>query len=771
MQSKTIDPTASRMPDTVLWIVFGLLIGAAAIGSAIQLSIDNQVLMSATVLMVLYLSGWSRWFNPEVSRITVILLGAFLSWRYWMFRTTETLSYQGGWDFTFMTLLYLAETYGILIHSMGMIVNISPLTRRVPPLPSDPERLPTVDVFIPTYNEPVEVVHVTLAACTQLEYPRERLAIYLLDDGGTLQKLNDPDPLLAAAARGRAESLKTLAARLGVHYLTREDNTRAKSGNINSGLLNCGCEDTVELSGKAGCINNGFHRSHGELLLILDCDHVPTRDFLQNTVGFFLEDERLFLVQTPHFFINPTPVEKNLDTRRRSPTENEMFYGAIHLGLDFWNSSFFCGSAALLRRRCLEEIGGVAGDTITEDAETAMELHARGYRSVYLNKPMIMGLSPESFDHFIIQRSRWAQGMMQIFVLKNPLFKKGLSLGQRICYFNSCFFWLFGLARIIFFISPLLFLFFGLRIYNASLSQVAIYAIPHLLASYYVTNYLFGRLRHPFFSELYETIQSIFLAPAVLSVFRRPRKPKFRVTPKTISSRKDALTPLSVPFYIMSLCAALAYPAGLKELITAPLLADTVFVCLAWNTFNMVLILCCLGVVWERRQVRRAHRYETREPVTLRAPGSKLPAAATLVDLSTAGVRVISAAAPRSPGDRLILEARDSGGRLHVLPLSVRRRQRHDAGQILGCEFEHPDEQTYARIIDFVYGDSGRWKYFYDAKLGRTVNSLKGFLIILGIGVRGSLRNLVGILRLLATVGTGIGLNFITSIKWIGKRI
>jgi cellulose synthase (UDP-forming) len=759
-----------RAPGKMLWFAFGLLLCLAALGSGIHLSFDNQIWMSLSVLVVLYLSGWAKRFSPDISRIMVLLLGAFLSWRYWMFRTTETLSYPGAWDFSFMILLYLAETYGILIHSMGMIVNVSPLTRRPPPLPADPGRLPTVDVFIPTYNEPVEVVHVTLSACTQLDYPRERLNIYLLDDGGTLQKLNDPDPAHAAAARGRAESLKAIAGRLGVHYLTRESNTRAKAANIAGGRLDRSREDTAEISGKAGCVNNGFHRSSGELVLILDCDHVPTRDFLQSTVGFFLADERLFLVQTPHFFINPTPVEKNLDIQRRSPTENEMFYGAIHLGLDFWNSSFFCGSAALLRRRCLEEIGGVSGQTITEDAETALELHALGYRSVYLNKPMVMGLSPESFDHFIIQRSRWAQGMMQIFVLKNPLFKKGLSVGQRICYFNSCFFWLFGLARIIFFISPLLFLFFGLRIYNASLSQVMIYAVPHLLASYYVTNYLFGRLRHPFFSELYETIQSIFLAPAVLSVFRHPRKPTFHVTPKTISSQKDALTPLSVPFYIMLVMAALAYPVGLNKLLSNPLLADTVLVCLAWNTFNIVLILCCLGVVWERRQVRRAHRYETREPVLLRAPDSGEATAATLIDLSTVGVRVVTEPAAGAAGQRLILEAHDSEGRLHALPLIVRRRARHASGLSLGCEFEHPDEETYAQIIDYVYGDSGRWKYFYDAKLGRTVNSLKGFLIILGIGVKGSLRNLFGIGRLLANVSATIGIYFINSIKLLGKR-
>ena len=196
------------------------------------------------------------------------------------------------------------------------------------------------------------------------------------------------------------------------------------------------------------------------------------------------------------------------------------------------------------------------------------------------------------------------------------------------------------------------------------------------------------------------------------------------------------------------------------------------FVCLAWNTFNLVLTLCCLGVVWERRQVRRAHRYETREPVTLRAPGSEVATNATLTDLSTMGVRVVIPAAAEIDGERLILEARDSTGRLHALPLGIRRRARHASGQSLGCEFEHPDAETYGQIVDFVYGDSGRWKYFYDAKLGRTVNSLRGFLIILGIGVRGSLRNLTGIGRLLARrPGAGIWLDRGAGLLFIGLAL
>ena len=156
------------------------------------------------MLVLLCLAGWARKAQPVWSRVGVIVIGTYITLRYWVFRTMETIGFQSGWDFTFLVLLYLAETYCICTYVISMFVNIAPLTRKIPPLPSDPERLPTVDVFIPTYNEGVDVVYVTATACTLLDYPKEKLNIYILDDGGTAQKLNDPDPQRAAAARKRA---------------------------------------------------------------------------------------------------------------------------------------------------------------------------------------------------------------------------------------------------------------------------------------------------------------------------------------------------------------------------------------------------------------------------------------------------------------------------------------------------------------------------------------------------------------------------------------
>jgi cellulose synthase (UDP-forming) len=747
----TTEPFAidSRPPSQrVQFGVAALMLAVVAWISSVPLADENQMLLSAGVLAALFLLSRTERFLGNFNRVAVIVLAAYLSLRYWMFRTTDTLTYTGVWDFVFLMLLYLAETYGIFTHLVGLFVNLAPLRRNIPALPADVRLWPRVDVLVPTYNEPVEMVTLTLTACTQLNYPADKLNVFVLDDGGTTQKREDPDPARAAAARRRAQELQAAAASLGVHYLTRESNVHAKAGNINAALgaaIDTGQPRRTSAGHNPGL---GEPRPSGELVLILDCDHVPTKDFLRNTVGFFAADEKLACVQTPHFFINPTPVEKNLGTATESPGENEMFYGGIQLGLDFWNASFFCGSAALLRRRHLMAIGGLVEDTITEDAGTALKLHARGFNSVYLNKAMTMGLSPESFDGFIIQRSRWAKGMIQILLLRSPLWTKGLSMAQRVCYLNACMFWLFGFARMIFFLSPLMFLVFNLRVYNASLTQVLVYALPHLVASYFVSNHLYGKLRHPFYSELFEIIQSIYLIPAVVSVFLNPRSPRFRVTPKSISLQQDTLAHLATPFYLMLLLNLLAICAGAVLWLNRPVMLDTIAICLCWNTFNLLLVICCLGVVWERRQLRRSHRYSTREAVTLFDPQSGARVPALLRDLSTTGIGLtVDADAPRMP-PHLRLQAVDSYGNRHDLPLQVIRVENGGRRQTLGCRFDTDDTSVRRQVIGFVYGDSGRWKYFTEGRRGKGIGTIHAFFKLVNIGLKGTWRHATGLARL-----------------------
>jgi len=693
-------------------------------------------------------------FQEPPRRILFLLLAAFITLRYWMFRTFDSLLFISAGDSLGMMLLYAAETYGILIYFLGMFVSVWPLKRDSAPLPASGDSWPTVDVLIPTFTEAPEIVMTTAIACTQLDYPREKLNIFILDDGATVERRNAPDPEKAKAAWERHNTLRSIAKTLGVTYLTREKNVRAKAGNLNEALGLPGVKPGRGLSAdqlawvrESVDLRDKEAAGPGELILMLDCDNVPARDFLKNTVGFFLRDEKLFLVQTPHFFINPTPVEKNLGTYGSSPGENEMFYRAIQPGLDFWNSSFFCGSAAILRRKYLQRVGGIQGETITEDAETALALHAQGLHSVYLARPMVCGLSPDTFDDFMLQRSRWTQGMLQIFSLKNPLWQRGLSWAQRVCYLNSCLFWFFGLARLVFFISPLLYLFFGVRVYNASEWQVLGYAAPHIFGTILVTDYLYGRVRHPFFSELYEAVQSIYLVPVILSTLIRPRSPRFKVTPKGKSLEAEYLSPLAVPFYILFLLSLMGMVAAVFRWYNYPLEGFAIFICLFWNIFNFVFVLLCLGVVWELQQRRRYHRIWAEGQVEVAIPRLPITVPAELQDVSLGGVSLQPLEdVPLEEGERVLIRAAGSNGKPFSLQASVVRNSLRRGKREWGCEFAIPDLSVFSEIVGFVYGDSARWVKFWEHRKTQQIRISRGFAHLIRIGWKGALRNFKGVL-------------------------
>ncbi|HBT86975.1 glycosyltransferase family 2 protein [Desulfobacter sp.] len=721
-----------------------LIIGGYLLLSSAYLSLFHQALLGGLLVVIAGITSMISSHTGKLSRILIMTICSFLTLRYLQFRINVSLAFNGVPDMIAALMLFSAEVYGIVIYFFGMFVNAWPLDRRSVQLPVIPSDYPTVDVYIPTYNEPVELLRITALAATQMLYPEEKRTIYILDDGGTKQRLDDANKEKAQAARERSNKLKQIASELSVIYATRDKNLSAKAGNLNEALLSCECSIDEDAFDGISCVNHGIQQGCGDLILILDCDHVPTRDFLENTVGFFLKDPNLFLLQTPHYFINPDPLEKNLNIFRKSPSENEMFYGAIHPGLDFWNASFFCGSAAILRRKYLMETGGIAGNSITEDAETALGLHAKGYSSAYLKKPLIIGLTPETFSDFIIQRSRWAQGMIQIFILKNPLLQKGLSVPQRICYFNATLFWFFGIARIIFYLSPLVLLFFGLRIYNASWTQVLAYALPHLMGAHILSNFLFGRFRHPFFSELYETIQSIYLLPAILSAIIKPRAPVFKVTPKAVSHGKDFLSHLSMPFYLMLVISAAGSITGIYRIIRTPEVMDAILICMAWNLFNMVLLLACLGVVWEKRQLRKQHRYETCEKVTLEYDHKYI--SGTIFDLSVSGAGIrVNNDAGLGVKDHLVLHVKDSRGEAYQIPVIIEHIIFSERQLKLGCSFVTDTLTQLTAVVNFVYGDSNRWKFYGQYNQDSRIGNFLGFLNLLKIGVSGFMSNFKGV--------------------------
>ncbi|NDU86335.1 MAG: UDP-forming cellulose synthase catalytic subunit [Ferrovum sp.] len=536
----------------------------------------GQVVFSIVILSLTILF---RNVPGHLVSLAMIVMSLAISTRYIWWRLSSTLNWDHPLDLIWGVLLLIAEVYAYVFLVLGYFQTAWPLHRKMVPLPEDEQLWPAVDVYIPTYNEPLEVVRSTIYAAQGIDWPADKINIYLLDDG-------------------RRPEFEEFSAVVNIHYITRPDNRHAKAGNLNHAMT----------------------KTQGEFIAVFDCDHIPTRSFLQTTMGGFLKDPKLFLVQTPHQFYSADPYEKNLFTFRAAPNESELFYGLVQDGNDFWDSTFFCGSCAVLRRSALDEIGGVAVETVTEDAHTSLKLHRLGYRSAYLKIPQAAGLSTESLSSYIGQRIRWARGMAQIFRMDNPFLGRGLSLMQRISYGTAMLNFFSGIPRILFLTAPLAFLLFHAYVIWAPALTVLIYVLPHIFHAILAKSRLQGKYRSTFFSEVYETVLSWYIAwPTTVAMFN-PKKGKFNVTAKGGLILDDYFDfNIAMPFIALIVLNIAGFAAGIYRMMYGPEneVLSVVFN-LIWTFYNCLMLGCTLFVASEVRQVRVSHRVQINLPAMLK---------------------------------------------------------------------------------------------------------------------------------------------------------
>ena len=705
----------------LVWAVVAICMIAIV---SLPINLQTHLIAGAIVLAIMIALKLIR---PEGTwRLIALALGTAIVMRYVYWRTTSTIPPISQLEnFIPGLLLYLAEMYSVFMLALSLFIVARPLPSRAPQ-PVAEDALPHVDVFIPTYNEEPVLLADTIAAALAMDYPADRMTVWLLDDGGTEQKRNADNVLDAQIANDRHAELQQLCADLGARYLTRARNEHAKAGNL----------------------NNGLEHSTGELIAVFDADHAPARSFLRETVGYFGEDPRLFLVQTPHFFLNPDPVEKNLRTFDTMPSENEMFYGIIQRGLDKWNASFFCGSAAVLRREALAETDGFSGVSITEDCETAVELHSRGWNSVYVDKPLIAGLQPATFASFIGQRSRWAQGMMQILRFRFPPLKRGLSLPQRLCYMSSTLFWLFPFPRTIFLFAPLFYLFFDLQIFTASGGEFLAYTLTYMVVNLMMQNYLYGRFRWPWISELYEYIQSVHLLPAVVSVMINPRKPTFKVTAKDEQVSTSRLSELSRPFFVIFAVLVIGMIVAAWRIYAEPWKADVTLVVGGWNLLNLILAGCALGVVSERRQRTGTRRVRVNRRCEFGRDGRWLPGMIEDVSVNGARVRVYGKDIESFIGTdgAAIRFTPLSGGEPAILPVIVRNREKEGESVAVGLQYARSHADHHRHVADLIFANADQWTQFQRARR-RNPGVVLGTLWFLRLALYQTWRGLVYFFR------------------------
>jgi cellulose synthase (UDP-forming) len=710
-----------KVRSVIVWLIVVISVVTLI---TLPINLQTQLITSVSVVILMALiksmKGEGSW------RLIALAFGSSIILRYVFWRTTSTLPpLNQPENFIPGFLLYLAEMYSVMMGALSLFVVAMPL----PPRPSraaSEDRFPHVDVFVPSYNEEAALLANTLAAAKSMDYPSDRIDVWLLDDGGTLQKRNAHNLLESQAATARHEQLSQLCEELGAHYLTRDRNEHAKAGNL----------------------NNGMKHSKGELIAVFDADHAPARDFLLETVGYFDDDPKLFLVQTPHFFLNPDPVERNLQTFDKMPSENEMFYGIIQRGLDKWNAAFFCGSAAVLRRTALEETKGFSGISITEDCETAIALHSRGWNSIYVDKPLIAGLQPATFASFIGQRSRWAQGMMQILRFRFPLLKGGLSIPQRLCYMSSTLFWLFPFPRTIFLFAPLFYLFFNLEIFTSSGGEFLAYTLTYMLVNLMMQNYLYGSFRWPWISELYEYVQTVHLLPAVVSVILNPRKPTFKVTAKDESISVSRLSEISRPFFVIFGVLLVAFCVAIYRVYAEPYKADVTLVVGGWTLLNLIMAGCALGVVSERGERSSSRRVRVNRRCEFGIGDKWHPASIEDVSVHGARLHVFS-----KTFDPLEIDARGaikfrpySGADEETLPIAVRNIKASGEITSIGCLYLPHNARDHRLIADLIFANSDQWTRFQLSRR-RNPGLIRGTIWFLSVAFYQTSRGLVYFFR------------------------
>ncbi len=602
---------------------------------------------------------------PLWLKILLTLVASFLNIRYLYWRVTETLVldwYNGPISLALLTMEFVAIVNVTLLNYQTLIP-----TNRSPEADLGEQRIkngqytPSVDVFVPTYNEPIFVLRRTIVGCQAMRYPNKE--VWLLDDGK------------------RPEAAK-LAEELGCQYLTRPDSAHAKAGNL----------------------NNGLKSAKGDIVVVFDADFIPLENFLERTIGFF-EDPDVAMVVTPQNFYNPDQPEINLGGRV-IPHEQTVFYNIIQPGRDFTNSVVCTGTSSLMRRKHLDEIGGIPIGTIVEDWTTGMMLQARGYKAIFLSELVSVGAAPENFSSYLVQRIRWAEGTIKLLYTKyNPMFLPGLNLVQRINHMSGVLFWIDQATQSVSYVAPALFFLFGMRSMNTTLLDIIDYWVPNYFFGLLTVSWVIGS-RTILVTYSYNALMCFYLLPTLISTFLLPkRKIKFKVTDKGLSNKQTSLNfklmrPLIILLFINLLAVAIStWRASMAEFFIGAEVVNHL-----WAQFISIVlgisIIAGIDLVEERRGLRVKCSERCKIQVL---DGSETYCFSKLVDISETGV------AFQNPHSLSLTSGQTLEFSIPGEPIQLTAQVKR-VGEVIGCYFLNVTPEQHRNLIEFAFCRASHWE-------------------------------------------------------------
>ncbi|MEO8953474.1 MAG: glycosyltransferase [Ktedonobacteraceae bacterium] len=516
----------------------------------------------------MYNRAHNLFFATPISR-TIALLALFYTVYYLLWRATSSLNMDALW---FSLPLLLIELYGAINFALFLFMTWD--LKPVPHAAAPGGR--TVDIFIPTYNEDLSILRMTILGALNVHYPHET---WVLDDG-------------------QRPALRQLCEAMHVHYLTRPDNKFHKAGNINAALT----------------------QTNGEFIAIFDADQIPFPGFIDQTLGYFV-DEKVAFVQTPQEFYNLDSVQHKTNWQAgQTWHEQSLFYNIIQPGKNRWNAAFWCGSNSIMRRSALLSVGGIATETVTEDIHTSLRLHAAGWKSIYHNELLSMGLAPQDFLAFTVQRLRWGQGAMQVLRRENPLFKHGLTFVQRLNYLSSITTYFEAYQRLVYTLAPSIVLFTAVLPIHTVMLPFVVRFVPYIVLGI-LANITLGKGRfRPIETELYNLLKMVtFIKASLVLLGLEPKS--FKVTPKGASKGLAAISQLVWPYYALIAVQLLSMLIG--GLRIANLLGDTggnisaLLISEGWALFNLFLFIAAIRAVLQHMTRRNTYRFPVHVPVTV----------------------------------------------------------------------------------------------------------------------------------------------------------
>jgi cellulose synthase (UDP-forming) len=569
--------------------------------------------------------------DPKDSRARTALfaLCIVLTWRYIVWRFAETLPplelrfdsiYAWGfsivealacvgWTFGFVNLARTRSRSGEATEQRAWLTGLP--------------KMPRVDVLITTYNEEAGILTRSLVGAVAIDFPGVR--VWVLDDG-------------------RRPWLEKLCAEKGARYLIRPDNFHAKAGNINHALAVLRQDPNPP-----------------DFIAIFDADFVPNRQFLWRTIPLF-HDREVGLVQTPQHFFNRDPIQSNLLLGHVWPDEQRFFFDHVMPSKDAWGGAFCCGTSSVIRTSALEDCGGFPTDSVTEDFLLTLRLDHSGWRTVYLDEPLSVGLAPEGMKEYITQRGRWCLGLMQIVRSPlGPLTRARLSLPLRIGLIDAFLYWgVSFLLKLLCLLAPIVYWFTGATMGVAPVGEVIGYFLPYYAAVMMTLYWATGGLIQPVLTDVSHVLTMPAALKGTVKGLLQPRDHVFQVTPKgAIRDQLLVQWPNIVGLGLLLGLTIMGMLYGsLADYTPEKQEAGSTAVVLFWSIYNVIVLLLAMAVCVEFPRYRDEERIATTETVQVSAGGSVFTA--PLTDISTTGAH-IRAPSPGRAGGKLVVGVQGIG--------------------------------------------------------------------------------------------------------------